>query len=119
MSYPMHRNKAMFKTGILQEPQPLSVFWAERFLVSTTEGGIALSLKDCEGAWVPYGGGSNECPGRFYAKQETLLTAALLIGTLEVELQHNSAQIEWRYFGTGVLGVKSKQPFRLRRRQRP
>ena len=73
---------------------------------------------------MPYGGGSNKCPGRFYAKEETLLTAAHLIVNFEIELQHDSAQIDWRYFGTGVLGVlgvlgvKGKRPFRLRCRQR-
>ncbi|KAF9699651.1 hypothetical protein EKO04_002455 [Ascochyta lentis] len=123
MSHPMHHDEAKFNTGSPQDPRPLSEFWAERFIVpqemgkaSQDQDGAKFSLKGTEGAWLPYGGGSNECPGRFFAKQEMLLTAALLIGNFEILLDGDSAEIDWRYFGTGVLGVKGKQPFRLRRR---
>lgn len=125
MSHPMHHDETKFNTGSPHDPHPLSEFWAERFLVpqsfdisSKDQEANKFSLKGTEGAWLPYGGGSNECPGRFFAKQEMLLTAALLIGNFEVQLEGESAEIDWRYFGSGVLGVKGKQPFRLRRRNK-
>lgn len=119
MSHPMHHDETKFNTGIAQDPQPLSHFWAERFLVPNADGDVKFSIKGSEGAWVPYGGGSYECPGRFFAKQEMLLTAALLIGNFKIQLQNDPAEVDWRYFGTGVLGVKGKQPFRLQRRKTP
>lgn len=127
MSYPMHHDETRFNTGTPHEPHPLSEFWPERFLVrdspktldgaSRDQTNVKFSLKGTEGAWLPYGGGSNECPGRFFAKQEMLLTAALLIRNFEVKLEGDSAEIDWRYFGSGVLGVKGRQPFHLRPRK--
>lgn len=124
MSHPMHHDERKFNTGTPHDPHPLSEFWAERFLVPHTpdkwseeQDCVRFSLKGSEGAWLPYGGGSNECPGRFFAKQEMLLTAALLIGNFKIELEGCAAEVDWRYFGTGVLGVKGRQPFRLRRRK--
>ena len=81
-------------------------------------GRVKFSLEGSEGAWLPYGGGSNECPGQFFAKQEMLLFAALLIGNFRIQLVGDAAEIDWRYFGTGVLGVREKQPFLLCRRER-
>jgi len=123
MSYPMHQDETRFNTGTPQEPHPLSEFWAERFLVcdmretlqgaSQGQADMKFSLRGTKGAWLPYGGGSNECPGRFFAKQEMLITAALLIGNFEVKLEGREAGIDWRYFGSGVLGVQGMLPFRL------
>lgn len=123
MSHPMHHDETKFNIGTPHHPHPLSEFWAERFLVLQNSADplhdqktTRFSLKGTEGAWLPFGGGTNECPGRFFAKQEMLLTAALLIGNFDIQLDEDSVEIDWRYFGTGVLGVKGEQPFRLSQR---
>ncbi|CAI6339841.1 unnamed protein product [Periconia digitata] len=120
VTYPMHRDSSRFNTGSEKDPRPLDEFWAERFLVKSgvDRDGVEFSLKGSEDAWFPYGGGSSICPGRFFAKQEMLVTAALLIGNYDVVLASKEVEIDWRYFGTGVLGVKGKQPFQLRSRAR-
>lgn len=126
MSYPMHRDQTRFNTGTIEDPHPLSEFWADRFLTmkgvdskptASTQSPLEFSLNGTEGAWIPYGGGSNACPGRFFAKQEMLLTAAMLIGNYNIQL-NKRAEVDWRYFGSGVLGVKGKQPFKLQPRVR-
>lgn len=127
MSYPMHQDETRYNTGTPEEPRPLSDFWAERFLVPNdapneeqepdqARPAEKFSLKGTEGAWIPYGGGANMCPGRYFAKQEMTLMAALLIGNFEVQLVGDSAEIDWRYFGSGVLGVGGNSKFLIRRR---
>ncbi len=37
----------------------------------------------------PYGGGTTICPGRFFAKQEILLTIGLLVSKFDIEF------VEW------------------------
>jgi cytochrome P450 len=120
MSYPMHHDATKYNTGDAQEPHPLSEFWADRFLVpEECEGGsrMKFSLKGLDGSWIPYGGGSNICPGRHFAKQEMLLTAALLIGNFDIQLTGSSPKVDERFFGTGVLGVQGTQPCRIQRRE--
>ena len=125
MSYPMHQDEGRYNTGSSHEPHPLSDFWGDRFLVPDPTGAVpsgqtkkdgpkpTFSLTDLDGSWFPFGGGSNICPGRYFAKQEMLLTAALLIGNFDIKLQGPPPEVDWRFFGTGVLGVKGNQRFMI------
>lgn len=141
MSYPMHQDSSVYNTGSHEDPRPLDEFWADRFLVprttthnrteqtaekasvSTTtpekpnDATHEFSMKGLDGSWIPYGGGANICPGRQFAKQEMLLKAALLLGNFDIELVGPPANIDWRFFGTGSMGVKGKARFRIRRRR--
>lgn len=139
MSYPMHQDKRVYSTGSDEHPRPLNEFWADRFLVpradrkktepmsqgpsiSATPGKPSdppydFSLQGLEGSWIPYGGGSNICPGRQFAKQEMLLKAALLLGNFDIELTGPPVKLDYRFFGTGSMGVTGRTRFRMRKRQ--
>ncbi|CAD6447086.1 81f82b88-dd2c-49ed-b7e7-e04fa06feb2e [Sclerotinia trifoliorum] len=72
------------------------------------------------GSWIPYGGGQQICPGRFYAKQEVIGSIAVFFSRLEVELlgvrDGEMPMPDFRYFSLGVLPPKGRFPARLRRR---
>ena len=128
MSYVAHRDEKHFPTGTDKEPHPLGEFWAERFLreeeaegdTSPTgnKGHSHFSLDGLAGAWIPYGGGTNMCPGRHFAKQEILLASALLASMFEVQLEGPLPEPDHRFFGSGTLGVKGKARCKIRRRGR-
>ena len=76
-----------------------------------------FSTVGLKGNWIPFGGGAHICPGRNVAKQEILLTAAMLLGNFEIELTGPPPVADWRFFGAGALGVIGKQECRIRRRR--
>lgn len=39
-----------------------------------------------QGYYFPFGGGSKMCPGRFFAKQQIMVTVALMLRTFDMEL---------------------------------
>ncbi|KAL8721387.1 MAG: hypothetical protein Q9225_001934 [Loekoesia sp. 1 TL-2023] len=128
------------------ETHPLDQFWAERFLMYPNRPGTGplradlsspreVQTKaithsdgdDCRftteglaGAWTPYGGGSRQCPGRNFAKQEIIVGFALILSMLDIELicTKNMGHVkpDIRYYGLGTLPPKGKIPFRMRRR---
>ena len=118
MSYPLHRDTSVYNTGASEDEHPLDEFWAERFLRESEDspGQKVFCNKGLEGSWIPYGGGSNICPGRAFAKQEMLLMAALLVGNFDVELVGPHVEIDWRFYGSGTMSVRGKQRFRIRRK---
>jgi cytochrome P450 len=121
MSYPMHHDETRYNTGSPPGSRPLHSFWAERFLIPDSEAeaqptGMKFSTSGLEGTWIPFGGGAYTCPGRYFAKQEMLLTAALLLGNFDIELLGESPKPDWRFFGTGVLGVNGKQIVSIQRK---
>ncbi|UQC84246.1 uncharacterized protein CLUP02_09742 [Colletotrichum lupini] len=92
-----------------QEGHSASEFWAERHLKHvkkveegtdrlTTEKQFVLAGKTNE--FIPFGGGPSMCPGRFFAKQEILLTIAILVTKFDMEF------VEW----TNLDGSKSDRP---------
>ncbi|KAK1655081.1 cytochrome P450 [Colletotrichum phormii] len=105
-----------------QGGHPAAEFWAERHVKHvkkveentgrfTTERQFVLAGKSNE--FIPFGGGPSMCPGRFFAKQEILLTIAILVTKFDMEF------VEWtnldgsksdrspvddeRYFGTAAV----------------
>ena len=139
MSYAMHRDKFVYNTGSDESPRPLHEFWADRFLVpcknrsktdlaspgnstcrtpADPDGALHdFSMEGLDGAWMPFGGGSNMCPGRHLAKQEMLLETALLLGNFEVDLTGPPVRPDYRFFGSGVVGAIGKTSFKIRRRR--
>ncbi|KAK1525903.1 uncharacterized protein CCOS01_08321 [Colletotrichum costaricense] len=92
-----------------QEGHSASEFWAERHLKHvkkveegtdrlTTEKQFVLAGKTND--FIPFGGGPSMCPGRFFAKQEILLTIAILVTKFDMEF------VEW----TNLDGSKSDRP---------
>ncbi|KAL9117083.1 MAG: hypothetical protein Q9187_006385 [Circinaria calcarea] len=78
-----------------------------------------FSLAGLSGIWVPFGGGYSLCPGRHLAKEEILLSVAMLTAVIEFDfIQDDSLwyrlrgllgkmirdfKPDMRYFGMGVL----------------
>ncbi|KAI0594165.1 cytochrome P450 [Biscogniauxia sp. FL1348] len=120
--------------------KPLEEFDAERFLVDTDwarpgvssmtdttntrgNGKRRFSTDGLLGLWVPYGGGDHICPGRHLAKQQMLVTFALLLLEFEMELSSDPAVVakvkpDMRFAPFGSLPPENKVGFRIRRRQR-
>jgi cytochrome P450 len=73
--------------------------------VEKNHTGPKSTTTELDGAWIPYGGGLNMCPGRHFAKQELIGTFATLITHFELEiLTPSEVRIEpdtgFRIFGT-------------------
>jgi len=68
-------NEASFWTQSGHSPDE---FWPERF--------IGKDDKELAGHFLPFGGGSTICPGRFFARQEVLLAVAMMVTRFEFEL---------------------------------
>jgi len=77
---------------------------------------VSFSTEALQGIFVPYGGGQNICPGRYYAKQEIWLTVAILMLKFDVELHGPETTESYQFFATGVLSPQGPTPFKLRRR---
>ena len=132
-------------TSTSEEPHPLGQFWAERFIqypadpksgplrfnpsqaeahkpaVLSAENGPRFTLDGLAGAWLPYGGGNRQCPGRNFAKQEIILGFSILFSMLEIELvgadKARPRQPDLKYYGLGTLPPGERVPFRMRRRE--
>ncbi|KAK5654464.1 hypothetical protein OQA88_7092 [Cercophora sp. LCS_1] len=89
---------------------PASEFRPQRHIeyVETTDadGKVSLtptfSVAGKQHSWFPYGGGLSMCPGRFFAKQEIMLTIAILAHNFDMEF------VEW----TNEDGTPSDRPAR-------
>jgi cytochrome P450 len=146
-SQTVHMDEGVWSTGSASDPHPLNEFWPDRFLIDPNVPGSGplkrtkverirtsvpeiperpkekpiYSVDGLTGAWIPYGGGQTLCPGRHYAKQEMLMTFAILATAFDIEIKHKKGvqtNANMRYFGLGVLPPKGKTPFRIRRRRR-
>jgi len=62
------------------------------------------------GAWTPYGGGSRQCPGRNFAKQEIILGFALMLSMFEIGLtstrKSGAVEPDMEYHGAGNPSAK-------------
>lgn len=95
---------------------PVDVFAPRRFLVPDDQGsGTKFSLSGLEGSWIPFGGGIWACPGRMFAKQQTILMLAAFAKLFDIEVLASNADLEMspQRFGFGVLEPKGKIPFRV------
>ncbi|TGO84925.1 hypothetical protein BPOR_0450g00050 [Botrytis porri] len=76
-----------------------------------------LATDTVSGSWIPYGGGQQICPGRFYAKQESIGSIAMFLSKFDIELTDDkNPEPDFKYFSLGVLPPKGSFPARLRRR---
>ena len=143
-TYTAHHDTAIWSTGTAEISHPLHQFWAERFLVypndpksgplrvspnlgldnSSSEKGIVdktegpkFSSSGLSGAWIPFGGGRHQCPGKHLAKQEVILCIAAMCLLFDIELS-SIARLEANkdYYGLGTLPPKGSISFRIRKR---
>lgn len=144
-------NKEIWNTGGDGDPHPLDTMWADRFIVDpqnpssgplrvpnekrkrfnvvSTQAGNEkteatkpyFSMDGLSASWIPYGGGSSLCPGRHFAKQEIITTAAILLTAYEMELVGQDGrkrpQVDMSCFGFGTMPPDRAIPFRIRRRR--
>ncbi|KAL8865990.1 MAG: hypothetical protein Q9174_006568 [Haloplaca sp. 1 TL-2023] len=82
-----------------------------------------FSMDGLSASWIPYGGGTSLCPGRHFAKQEIITTAAILLNAYDFELIHpkgngrDDPQVDMSCFGFGTMPPDRAIPFRIRRSQ--
>ncbi|RAL02628.1 cytochrome P450 [Aspergillus ibericus CBS 121593] len=107
-------NEGAIRPNITEPEHPVEEFWAERFLkypndpysgpirtstplppATRTKPSIHTAADDATAKLIttglqdnffPYGGGSNICPGRHFAKQEIIFTVAVMIRAFEMEV---------------------------------
>ncbi|KAK0650000.1 cytochrome P450 [Cercophora newfieldiana] len=88
---------------------PASEFWAERHIkyverVDEKDGTVKLEpqfdMTGRQNDFFPYGGGAPVCPGRFFARQEMMLSLAILVSRFDIEF------VEW----THMDGSPSERP---------
>jgi cytochrome P450 len=66
---------------------------------------------------VPFGGGSNMCPGRFFAKNEFKIVVAAVLRDYALDLgSHAVPELQYSRFGLGTPPPTTDVPFRLSRR---
>ena len=77
-----------------------------------------FSSSGLAGAWVPFGGGRHQCPGKAFAKQEILLCIAVMTELFDIEIPPEaSMEVDLNYYGLGSLPPKAEIPVRIRRRK--
>ena len=79
-----------------------------------------FSLDGYNGAWVPFGGGIHQCPGRHWVKLQMLLGFAVLNAAFEIELLGAAGEdlrVDMKKYGLGTLQPGEKARFRIRRRK--
>ena len=81
--------------------------------------GPRFSLNNYSGAWIPFGGGIHQCPGRHWVKLQMLVSFAMINDAFEVELldSGDSLKVDMSKFGLGALQPAEKAPFRIRRKR--
>ncbi|KAI1777004.1 cytochrome P450 [Hypoxylon cercidicola] len=131
------------------DSHPIDTFWADRFLVypgdptsgpikpeiraamtserlqqqrveEGSKGSPYFSTKNLEGSYMPFGGGSGKCPGRFLAKDVIMLTCALLVSEYDVKISDEPLEYKldmdpWK-FGLGMGQPRFPIAARIRRR---
>lgn len=102
------------------KPKPPSI--PESWSAPLQHGGVPhFSMDGLAGAWLPYGGGNRQCPGRNFAKQEMILGFAIVLSMLEIELLSSGSEVprqpDTKFYGLGTLPPKGTVPFRMRRRE--
>lgn len=141
-----HMDKRNWNMGVMDE-HPVESFWADRFLTynriagrpfgsSTTSSSSRdstpaestvtndhrfepqFSLTGSSGAWIPFGGGTDQCPGRHWVKIRMLITFAMISSAFEIELlgPTQSLKVDTAKYGLGALPPAEKAKFRIRRK---
>lgn len=143
-----HLDKRNWRTGP-QGEHPVDTFWAERFLTyganlpqptplspkpnvpSVSLSSIVsdsdrsepkFSLNGYSGAWIPFGSGIHQCPGRHWVKVQMLLSFAVINAAFEIELLgtggDDGLSVDMSKYGLGTMQPGENAGFRIRRRKR-
>lgn len=83
-----------------------------------------FSLHGYSGAWIPFGGGIHQCPGRHWVKAQMLLGFATIHSAFEIDLlaradgNDDTLAVDMRKCGLGVMQPAQKVGFRIRRKEK-
>ena len=140
---PAHMDETFWNTK--DGGYPLDTFWSDRFLVDPSDpqsgpvkpthrqhvgaidskgkttgeaGQVRFSLDGTEGQWIPYGGGTRSCPGRFYSKHVMVAACAMMASFFDVEIlaDETAGKMNPLFYGFGGQHPIEKIPFRIRKR---
>ncbi|KAL9124080.1 MAG: hypothetical protein Q9217_006553 [Psora testacea] len=77
------------------------------------------SLNGYNGAWIPFGGGIHQCPGRHWVKSQMLLSFALVNAAFDIELAPGPAKlkVDMGKYGLGALQPAEKVAFKIKRKR--
>ena len=80
---------------------------------------LKFSLNGYSGAWVPFGGGIHQCPGRHWVKLQMLLSFAIISAAFDIELLagEEKLRVDMAKYGLGALQPAEKTGFRIRRKK--
>ncbi|KAL8725779.1 MAG: hypothetical protein Q9166_007144 [cf. Caloplaca sp. 2 TL-2023] len=78
-----------------------------------------FSLNGYSGAWIPFGGGIHQCPGRHWVKLQMLLSFAMISSAFDIELlsPRDTLRVDKAKYGLGTLQPAEKAPIRIRRKK--
>lgn len=96
---------------------PVTEFQPRRFLKNNVEEKhLQFSFDGTEGSWIPFGAGVHACPGRLFAKYQSILTLTLFVTMFDLEAtaDEKDLQMSPNRFGFGILGPVGKISYRLR-----
>lgn len=111
-----HRNPDLWRPE--RQKQPLSKFWADRFLDrDQSTGAERFSTESLQqNGWFPYGGGVFVCPGKALAKQQMLAATVLFATYFDMEMLDGVPQADEQFLGGSVPPPKTATRVRLRRK---
>ena len=78
-----------------------------------------FSLNGYSGAWVPFGGGIHQCPGRHWVKLQMLLSFAIISAAFDIEFLdgEKKLRVDMAKYGLGALQPAEKARFRIKRKK--
>ena len=77
-----------------------------------------FSLNGYSGAWIPFGGGIHQCPGRHWVKLQMLVSFAMINNAFDIEILDGIEKlgVDMAKYGLGALQPKEKVRFRIRKK---
>jgi cytochrome P450 len=139
-NYAQHMDESIWNPDG-SSPHALENFWGRRFLAGPESEGkpdpssaaVQTNLPTAQtslnvprfageglGAkFFPFGMGERVCPGRHFAKIQTLLTYAVISKSFDIELLVEDGwkpAVDWNHFGYGTMPPAMTTPFRIRRK---
>ena len=77
------------------------------------------SIAGTEGMWIPYGGGTRACPGRFFSKHVMIATCAMMVTMFDMEIlaEDKALKMNPLFYGFGGQHPVENVRFKIRRKK--